>query len=98
MPFHPPGDLPDPGIESASPALAGRFFTSEPPGKPVMEYEGSGKRTTTVKLIPSRVPLIPFSFKIFIPHSVYFLTTEQKKKKKEEKKILEFSFFKLSFF
>ena len=97
MPFHPPGDLPDPGIESASPALAGRFFTSEPPGKPVMEYEGSGKRTTTVKLIPSRVPLIPFSFKIFIPHSVYFLTTEKKKKRKK-KKILEFSFFKLSFF
>ena len=31
-----PGDLPDPGIEPTSPlspALAGRFFTSEPPGK-----------------------------------------------------------------
>ena len=27
-------DLPDPGIESVSPALAGRFFTVEPPGKP----------------------------------------------------------------
>ena len=24
----PPGDLPDPGIEPASPALAGRFFTT----------------------------------------------------------------------
>ena len=34
MPFPPPGDLPDPGIESASPALAGEFFTTEPPGKP----------------------------------------------------------------
>ena len=30
----PPGGLPDPGIEPASPALAGRFFTTEPPGKP----------------------------------------------------------------
>ena len=29
----PPGDLPDPGIEPASPALAGGFFTTEPPGK-----------------------------------------------------------------
>ena len=29
-----PGDLPDPGIEPESPALAGRFFTTEPPGKP----------------------------------------------------------------
>ena len=27
-------DLPTPGIEPVSPALAGGFFTSEPPGKP----------------------------------------------------------------
>ena len=27
-------DLPDPGIEPASPALACGFFTTEPPGKP----------------------------------------------------------------
>ena len=26
LPFPSPGDLPDPGIKSASPALAGRFF------------------------------------------------------------------------
>ena len=32
--FPPPGDLPDPGIEPASLALAGGFFTTEPPGKP----------------------------------------------------------------
>ena len=29
-----PGDLPDSGIEPASPALEGRFITTEPPGKP----------------------------------------------------------------
>ena len=32
-----PGDAPDTGIKPsspASPALAGRFFTTEPPGKP----------------------------------------------------------------
>ena len=34
LPFPSPGDLPDPGIEPASPALAGRFFTTQPPGKP----------------------------------------------------------------
>ena len=28
LPFPTPGDLPGPGIESASSALAGRFFTS----------------------------------------------------------------------
>ena len=32
--FPSPGDLPDPGMEPASPALASRFFTTEPPGKP----------------------------------------------------------------
>ena len=37
MPFPTPGDLPNPGFElvsPASPALAGRFFITEPPGKP----------------------------------------------------------------
>ena len=35
LPFPPPGDLPEPGIKPSSPALAGRFFTTEPPGKPI---------------------------------------------------------------
>ena len=35
LPFPPPGDLPP-----ASPALAGRFFTTESPGKPVKESRG----------------------------------------------------------
>ena len=34
LPFPSPGDLPDPGIEPSSPALAGGFFTTESPGKP----------------------------------------------------------------
>ena len=37
LPFPIPGDLLDPGIEPvspASPALVGRFYTTEPPGKP----------------------------------------------------------------
>ena len=39
VPFPTPGDLPDPGIEPASlgsPALAGGFFPTVPPGKPVI--------------------------------------------------------------
>ena len=36
LPFPYPRDLPDPGIELAFPALAGRFFTTAPPGKPTM--------------------------------------------------------------
>ena len=35
LPFPPPGDLPDPGIEPVSPALVGKFFSTEPPGKPL---------------------------------------------------------------
>ena len=31
LPFPSPGDLSDPGIKPASPALAGRFFTTGPP-------------------------------------------------------------------
>ena len=34
LPFPTPGDLPNPGIELAFPALAGGFFTTEPPEKP----------------------------------------------------------------
>ena len=39
MPFLPPGYLPDSGIKPesiTSPALAGGFFTTEPPGKPLL--------------------------------------------------------------
>ena len=31
--------FPDPGIESVSPALAGRFLCTVPPGKPNMDFE-----------------------------------------------------------
>ena len=32
-----PGDLPNPGIKPSSPALADRFFTIEPAGKPLSQ-------------------------------------------------------------
>ena len=34
LPCPPPENLPNPGIEPTSPALAGGFFITEPPGKP----------------------------------------------------------------
>ena len=37
LPFPPPGDLPDPGLEPASAVLAGGSFTTEPPGRPPRE-------------------------------------------------------------
>ena len=39
--FPPSGDLPDPGIKPASPALAGEFFTTKPLGKPVNKIRTS---------------------------------------------------------
>ena len=50
LPFPPVGDLPNSGIEPASPALVGRFFTTEPPGKPLVLFTfsllglGEGRR------------------------------------------------------
>ena len=50
LPFPPPEDLPDPGIEPESPALTGKFFTTEPPGKPLLTGP------------PSNLKHSPFSF------------------------------------
>ena len=50
------GDLSDPGIKSTSPALAGGFFTTDPPGKPHMYiyshvYDSLFKEQNKAKLI-----------------------------------------------
>ena len=48
LPFPLPGDFPDPGIKPVSPAshaLAGGFFTMEPPGSPLF-VPAIGKFTT----------------------------------------------------
>ena len=49
LPFPTPGDLPDPGIEPmslVSPALAGGFFTTEPPGNQV---------TSIINIFPNKI-------------------------------------------
>ena len=38
LPSLSPGKLPNPGIEPSSPTFPGRFFTTEPPGKPQLHY------------------------------------------------------------
>ena len=60
LPFPTPGDLPDAGIKPTSPespALVGRFFTTEPPGKTripkmstISNYLSAGKSKRNVKL------------------------------------------------
>ena len=41
LPFPSLGELLDPGMEPVSPALAGKFFTIEPPGKPTRAFPSS---------------------------------------------------------
>ena len=41
LPFPPPGELPDPGVQASSPELAGGFFTTEPLGDPKNTGVGS---------------------------------------------------------
>ena len=36
LPFPSPGDLPNPRVETGSPALQTDFFTTVPPGKPLV--------------------------------------------------------------
>ena len=47
LPFSSPGDLSHPGIKPTSLALAGRFFTTKPPEKPVQAVLGAGNRGRT---------------------------------------------------
>ena len=70
LPFSSPGDLPDLGIKPESPAslaLAGGFFTTEPPGKPFRHIEGGAKRFSWVYLF-----LVAFSSKEFLGQSGIF--------------------------
>ena len=53
LPFPSAGNLPDPGIESGSPALEAYALTSEPPGKllpnsGVEVYQGSTSECTII--------------------------------------------------
>ena len=49
IPF--PSDVPHPGIEPASPALAGRFFTTEPPGKTSGTLTGTYRVLTLLSIM-----------------------------------------------
>ena len=54
LPFPTPDDLSSPGIELASllpPALAGGFFTTAPPGKPICVCVYTHTHTHTVTLL-----------------------------------------------
>ena len=50
LPFASAGDLLDLGVQPASLALAGRFFTTEPPGKPICPFINSVQSLSHVRL------------------------------------------------
>ena len=51
LPFPPPDDLPDPGIEPVSPALQVFFLTAEPSGRP--HYSVAGSSTSRLESVSS---------------------------------------------
>ena len=56
--FPPPVDLPNPGTKPASPALAGRFFNTEPPGRTRAETGAIAKYPVMHKTAPRRRGII----------------------------------------
>ena len=65
LPFPPPGDLLDPGIEPAtpaSPALASEFFTTVPPGGPVFPQACIRKRNCDLAKILVRIFIVISNF------------------------------------
>ena len=63
LPCLPPGDFPHPGIKPkfpVSPAMAGGFFTIEPPGKPYVTEKKKKKPTKRTRLCFKRTKGCPF--------------------------------------
>ena len=56
-----PGDLPSPGIEPVSSALAGRFFTTEPLGKPAQTHAVTSKHARNNASLKNSIPIRAFS-------------------------------------
>ena len=54
-----PGDLPDPGLKSTFPALAGGFFTTEPPGKHTTKDLHLGSQLPSSCLQPPPATITP---------------------------------------
>ena len=88
MPFLSPGDLPNPGIEPMSPALAGGFFTTEPPGQPnlgrlsmilpigkctsVDENKGMVYNTSVMGILAGSTHMINTTYQSILYHEVKF--------------------------
>ena len=67
LPFPSPRDLPDPGIGPSSPVLAGKFFTTEPPGKPIILYYDPERNKTFTNFKNTTAPRIVIKVQSPIP-------------------------------
>ena len=84
LPFPPPGDLPNPGIELAAPAApawAGGFFTTAPPGKHEKTQAQRGKvfggklSPAFSRAEPALNPSLPAAKPLFFLHHTDFCVT-----------------------
>ena len=69
LPFTPPEDLPNPGIEPASPespASTGKFFTTKPPGKPSLVSKTSNKTMMYFFFTFSEFRKVTVDFKVLV--------------------------------
>ena len=85
LPFPSPGDLPNPGIESASFSLTGRFFIAEPPGVPKMLYmihRNMKIQTRTTLMWSSSFSFLSLSLSLFFFFfgKKYFYDSEKRSK------------------
>ena len=74
LPFPPPGYLPDPGIEPmslASPMLAGEFFTTESPGKPILWWWWWWKKEDSVLSALLNLAFFSLQYTLKIIHCPY---------------------------
>ena len=70
LPFPSLGHLPDTGIESLSPTLAGGFLTTKPPGKPIM-YEDSSVKIYICPCVFVHIHIFPqYMCLVHFSHSV----------------------------
>ena len=95
LPFPTPGDLPDPGIETASPAspaMISGFFTTEPPGQPLCIIEQVNKGLYCSVFLINSLGTQDYKYRILLryTHRIFIWTNSCHKFKKKKKIFLEF--------
>ena len=74
LPFPPPGDLPDLGIEPEAPALAFRFSTTEPPPFTLSQIRIVGKKRPTTAHVYEKIINLPAYTEIDSPTFCHIFT------------------------